>query len=211
MQNIKKLLFLLSSHERKRAGLLLLMMLIMALLDMIGVASIVPFMAVLTNPGLVETNLILNKLFQASATFGVENYNDFLFILGFIVFITLVTSIIFKSLTTYAQVKFIQMREYSISKRLVEGYLRQPYSWFLNCNSTELGKTILSEVSQVIALGLRPILEMTAKALVSIALISLLIITDPKLAMIISIFLGGTYFIIFFLYVNILIELEMSV
>jgi ABC-type bacteriocin/lantibiotic exporter with double-glycine peptidase domain len=185
-------------------------MLIMALLDMIGVASILPFMAVLTNPSLVETNLILNKLFQASAAFGVENYSDFLFILGFIVFITLVTSIIFKGLTTYVQVKFIQMREYSISKRLVEGYLRQPYSWFLNRNSTELGKTILSEVSQVIALGLRPILEMTAKALVSIALISLLILSDPKLAMIISTFLGGTYFIIF-LYVNILIELEMSV
>ena len=91
MQNIKKFLFLLSSHERKRAGLLLVMMLIMALFDMIGVASILPFIAVLTTPSLVETNLILNKLFQASATFGVENYQDFLFILGFIVFATLVT------------------------------------------------------------------------------------------------------------------------
>ena len=53
MQNIKKFLFLLSSHERKRAGLLLVMMLIMALFDMIGVASILPFIAVLTNPSLV--------------------------------------------------------------------------------------------------------------------------------------------------------------
>jgi len=198
MQNIKKFLFLLSSHERKRAGLLLVMMLIMALFDMIGVASILPFIAVLTNPSLVETNLILNKLFQASATFGVENYQDFLFILGFIVFATLVTSITFKALTTYAQVRFVQMREYSISKRLVEGYLRQSYSWFLNRNSTELGKTILSEVGQVIALGFRPMLEVIAKAMVTIALITLLIIVDPKLAMTVSIFLGGTYFLIFY-------------
>ena len=198
MQNIKKFLFLLSSHERKRAGLLLFMMLVMALLDMIGVASILPFIAVLTNPSLVETNLILNKLFQASATFGVENYQDFLFILGFIVFATLVTSITFKALTTYAQVRFVQMREYSISKRLVEGYLRQSYSWFLNRNSTELGKTILSEVGQVIALGIRPMLEVIAKAMVTIALITLLIIVDPKLAMTVSIFLGGTYFLIFY-------------
>ena len=32
------------------AGLLLIMIIIMALLDTIGVASILPFMAVLTNP-----------------------------------------------------------------------------------------------------------------------------------------------------------------
>ena len=198
MQNIKKFLFLLSSHERKRAGLLLFMMLIMALLDMIGVASILPFIAVLTNPSLIDTNLILNNIFQVSTIFGVESYQEFLFVLGIIVFVTLVISIIFKALTTYAQVRFVQMREYSISKRLVEGYLRQPYSWFLSRNSSELGKTILSEVGQVIALGMRPMLEVIAKAMVTIALITLLIIADPNLAMIVSVFLGGTYLLIFY-------------
>ncbi len=198
MQNIKKFLFLLSSHERKRAGMLLFMMLIMALLDMIGVASILPFIAVLTNPSLIETNLILNNIFKTSATFGVDSYQDFLFVLGVMVFTTLVISIIFKALTTYAQVRFVQMREYSISKRLVEGYLRQPYSWFLSRNSAELGKTILSEVGQVISLGMRPMLEMIAKTMVTIALIALLIIADPKLAMTVSVFLGGTYLLIFY-------------
>ena len=69
MQIFKKLLFLLTPHERKRAVLLLVMILIMALLDMIGIASILPFMAVITNPGLVETNYILNYMFQASNIF----------------------------------------------------------------------------------------------------------------------------------------------
>ena len=32
------------------------------------------------------------------------------------------------------------MCEYNVSKRLVEGYLHQPYIWFLNRNSAELGK-----------------------------------------------------------------------
>lgn len=64
MQNFKKLLFLLSPSEHKRAGLLLIMIFIMALLDMIGVASILPFMSVLTNPSLIETNLILNFIYK---------------------------------------------------------------------------------------------------------------------------------------------------
>ena len=39
----------------------------MALLDMIGVASILPFMAVLANPDIIQTNVILGKMFQASS------------------------------------------------------------------------------------------------------------------------------------------------
>ena len=110
MQTFKKLLFLLNSNERKRARLLLIMILIMALLDMIGVASILPFMAVLTNPGLIETNLILNTMFHASSSFGVENNQQFLFTLGVIVFALLIISLAFKALPTYVQVQWVQMR-----------------------------------------------------------------------------------------------------
>ena len=77
----------------------------MALLDMIGVASILPFMTVLTNPGIIETNLILNNMFQASKIIGVENNQQFLFVLGILVFILLVASLIFKAVTNYVQVR----------------------------------------------------------------------------------------------------------
>ena len=70
MQNIKKLLFLLTKREKKLAALLLLMTLIMAFIDMVGIASILPFMAVLTNPTLVESNNTLNFMFQVSKSLG---------------------------------------------------------------------------------------------------------------------------------------------
>ena len=78
MDTIKKLSFLLTPIERRNALLLLLMFVIMALIDMIGVASILPFMAVLTNPSLIETNMILNNMYQVSNIFGVENDQEFL-------------------------------------------------------------------------------------------------------------------------------------
>ena len=150
MQNFKKLLYLLSSYERKRAILLLGMILVMAFLDMLGVASIMPFIAVLTNPDLINTNSMLNTAYKTSEIFGVETNQEFLFVLGIFVFILLIISLSFKALTNYAQVRFTKMREYVIGKRLVEGYLNQPYSWFLNRHSSELGKTVLSEVGVVI-------------------------------------------------------------
>ena len=198
MQTFKKLLFLLSPNELKNGSFLLIMIILMALLDVIGVASILPFMAVLTNPSIIETNLILNTMFQFSKIFGVENSRQFLFALGILVFLMLVSSLTFKALTTYVQVRFVLMREYSIGRRLVEGYLHQPYSWFLNHHSADLGKTILSEVGQVIGLGLSQMMELIAKGMVSISLITLLIIINPKLALIVGLSLAGMYLLIFY-------------
>ncbi len=207
METFKKLLFLLSPQERKKGALLIVMILIMALLDMIGVASILPFMAVLTNPSLIETNIFLSYLYEISETFGVENENQFILFLGIIVFLFLVISLTFKALTTYAQLRFVQMRDYSISKRLVEGYLNQPYSWFLNRHSAELGKSILSEVSGVIGNGIKPLMEIIAKSTVTIAIITLLIIVDTKLTLIVGSVLGGAYMIIFYFIRNYLKEI----
>ena len=198
MQTFKKLLFLLSPDERKNAGFLLIMIMMMALLDVIGVASILPFMAVLTNPSIIETNLILNTMFQFSKIFGVENSQQFIFALGILVFLLLVFSLTFKALTTYAQMRFVLMREYSIGRRLIKGYLYQPYSWFLGRHSADLGKTILSEVGQVIGLGLGQMMELIAKGVVAIAIITLLIIVDPKLAFIVGLSLAGIYLFIFY-------------
>ena len=199
MQTFKKLFYLLTPVERKRAGLLLIMILIMALLDLIGVASILPFMLVLTNPDLIETNTLLNAIFQASTIFGIESAQQFLFILGFIVFILLVFSLIFKAITTYFQLSFIQMSDYSLSKRLVEGYLHQPYSWFLNRHSAELGKSILSEVSGIIGNGVKPLIEVIAKGTVAISLVILLFVANPTLAIIVGLVLGISYLFIFYL------------
>jgi ABC-type multidrug transport system fused ATPase/permease subunit len=197
MQTLKKLLDLLTPRERKRAGLLLGMILVMALLDMLGVASIMPFMAVLANLELVETNAILKAAYAAASNFGLDTPEQFLFALGILVFVLLVGSLAFKALTTYAQLRFTLMREYSIGKRLVEGYLHQPYSWFLNRHSADLGKTILSEVGTVIGYGVTPIMNLIAHGAVAIALLTLLIVMDPKLALIAGLTLAAAYGLIF--------------
>ena len=194
---LKNFLYLLNPHERKRAGLLLFMILIMALLDMIGVASVLPFMAVLTNPDVIETNIILNKSFKFFQLFGVKNHQQFLFGLGVCVFILLVFSLLFKALVSYVQVQFIQMRQYSIGKRLVTGYLQQPYSWFLSRNSADLGTRVLSEVSKVVGGGLRPLMMLIANSMVAITITTLLIIADPKLAIAVTFSLGAAYGVVY--------------
>ena len=107
----KKILTLLTKSERRRAGLLVCMILMMAFLDALGVASILPFMAVLVNPELVQSNAVLKNAFTFSRHVDIYTTDQFLFALGVLVFVLLVTSLAFKALTTYAQSRFAMMRE----------------------------------------------------------------------------------------------------
>lgn len=193
MQILKKLLALLTLPERKRGGLLLGMIVVMAFLDMLGVASILPFMAVLANPELVQTNTVLNTAFNIGRHIGIHTTEQFLFALGVLVFLLLVFSLAFKALTTYAQIRFTLKREYSFGKSLVEGYLHQPYSWFLSRHSADLGKTILSEASAVVNGIIHPVITIIAQSLVTLALLVLLILVDPLLALSVGMLLGVTY------------------
>lgn len=194
----KKLLFLLNPHERKRAVLLLLMITVMAFLEMVGIVSILPFITVLANPNLIETNIILNKMFQELRFFGIDTNEEFLFFLGITVFVLLIISLFFKALTTYVQARFVHMRECSVSRRLIEGYLHQPYSWFLNHHSAELGRNILSEVSHVIGNGMNPLIELLSKSIVIIGIVILLIVADPKLATIVFLAISSCYWFSFY-------------
>jgi len=171
----------------------------MALLDAIGIASVLPFITVLTNPELIQTNLILNKIYQVTWIFGVENSQQFILFFGIFIFIFLAVSLAFKIIVIYAQIKFVYLQEHTIGKKLIEGYLHQPYNWFLNRNSADVGKTVLSEVQKIVEIGIYPMMELIARGAVALVIIILLFLVDAKLALITGFILGGAYWIIFHL------------
>ncbi len=189
-----KILTLLTPQERRRGFLLLVMILIMALLDTMGVASIMPFISVLSNPDVIHTNPWLNMVYTR---LDFIDPNDFLFLLGTVVFTALVASIMFKALTQWALLRFAHMREYSLSCRLFKGYLGRPYTWFLNRHSADLGKAVLSEVGLVIGNVLMPAMHILAQGTVAFFLIILLVLVDPILALVVALVLGGAYCLIY--------------
>jgi ATP-binding cassette, subfamily B, bacterial PglK len=189
MKYFKKLLFLLPENSHKKITLLLLLIIILSLLEIAGVASILPFMTVLATPKTVETNFILNKVYNFMGNFGIKTVDEFIFILGIFFLIVFVASILLKIVVIYVQQRFIMKCEYDISKRIFDTYLQQSYSWFLNRNSSDLGKNILSEVSKLISTVIMPMINLAASSFLAIAMITLLFFIDIK----ITIFIGSVF------------------
>ena len=204
MQFIKKVLDFLTISEQKKAFGVMLLILFTSFMDILGVASILPFIAVLANPEMINTNPLFEYVYQLSNIIGVSNITQFLFFLGVIVFVLLLMSLFLRALSQYAQLRFALMREFSIGKNLIEKYLHQPYAWFLNQHSAELGKSILSEVSAVVQQTILSILMFFAYSTLAISMILLLFVVDVKLAFIVSTFLIIVYGLVFYFMKNIL-------
>ena len=197
MNILSKINDILTLKERRQGFMLLCMLVLMAFFDVIGVASIMPFIAVLSKPELIGSNHYLNLV---HTYLGSPDKNYFQVFLGFVFFVCLLVSVGFKALGTWFLMHFTYMCQYSLSKRIVHGYLHQPYAWFLNRNSSDLGKTVLSEVDQVIAETLVPLLNFIAQGVLVIALLALIMIVDPILAVAAMVFFlvayGGFYILL---------------
>ena len=59
---IKKILKLLSPYEKRRLFLLLGVMIVTALVEVAGIASILPFLSLISNQDIIKTNKLTKKL-----------------------------------------------------------------------------------------------------------------------------------------------------
>ena len=165
-----------------------------AIFDVIGIASIFPFINALSDPGNIQNDEILSFLYKL---FNFSETTSFIFYLGLGVFIILATSLVIKSLTLFFQFRFVSFTEFRLGKKLIEKFLNQPYSWFLDQNSSELGKRILSEVSIVATGAVLPVLNMIVHLTISLSIICLLLFVNPMATLIVSAILVSSYFIIY--------------
>jgi ATP-binding cassette, subfamily B, bacterial PglK len=194
LDTIHKFRDILDHRERRNAVLLLSLILVTGIMEAVGVASVMPFLAVLSNPEAVQKSSFLSFLYDNLNFAGTDS---FLLFLGCAVFLVVVVSLCIKSLTEYAIARFSHMRNYSLSTRLLRNYLCRPYTWFLNRHSADLGKSVLSEVAQVINQALMPTAQLIANSVIAFFLIALLLLVNARVALLAAVILGGSYGLIY--------------
>jgi ABC-type multidrug transport system fused ATPase/permease subunit len=181
------------------------LVLISSFFDLLGVASVYPFITLLLNTQLIESNKFLNFLYQASSSLGVQNISDFLIIFGGLIFFLNLTSLFFRALTNYVQNYYMLFCEYNTSKRLIRNYLNKPYVWFLSKHSSDLEKNILSEVTQVMNYIIFPFINILAQSILILGILTLLVFLDPILIVCTILIIVISYRVIFYFLKNILI------
>jgi ABC-type bacteriocin/lantibiotic exporter with double-glycine peptidase domain len=180
---------------------------IMAALEVVGVATIMPFMAVLGNPEIIHENRWLSATYEMM---DLHANNSFLLFLGGVVLGTLVIRNAFSSLITWFSLRFVNTCNHRFSESLLRNYLYKPYTFFLKTNSAEMAKNILSEVSRVTDGLLIPFIQAAVSTVVLISILLLLAWVDIRLTVSIALMSLTIYMLIFALSKKILIRSSLA-
>lgn len=181
---------LLERQEKRQAWAVLVVVVLSALSASVMVASIMPFLSVLSDPDQIRTNAFLQRAYQWG---GFETDRGFLLALGLASIGVIVIANLIQVVRLYVVTRYTLMRAHTISARLLSSYLHQPYAFFLENHSGEMGTKVLSESQQVVTQFFRPAGEAVASLLTLAAVLGLLLYVDPLISLIVFAIFGGAY------------------
>lgn len=190
IDTLKKLWTIFTPAERRQAGIMLVLVVLMAVVEMLGVLSLMPFLSVLARPEVVHDNHWLNLVYSR---LGFADVRHFMFALGMASIVLVVGSSVFKTITLHLINRFVHLQRHAISARLLSRYLHQPYVFFLAHNSAELSKNVLAEVDHLMFLLVQPLSQLVAQGAIVLAMGILIFVYDPLTAI-------GVIFVIALLY-----------
>ncbi len=180
LQAIRTVLGILPPRERRQLAGVTALSLILALFETLGVASIIPFLAVLADPEIVERN---RRLAELRLQLGSPTIPVFLLGLGAASALIITAGSALRIAIRQAVVKFVSLQRHALSVRLFENYLGRPYTWYLNRNGADLAKGVLTESHEVASGLLRPLMELIAGGAVVLLLVAFMVVLDPRVAL----------------------------
>ena len=191
MNRLKQLL---TPREIKRLWVLFGLLVLKALMQVIGIASILPFMSLVAKPELVHTNKWLNKLYVMG---GFESERGMLIATGVAVLVYMAFSNAFVAFLVWVQSKFTLDIGHRIGVRMVRSYITERYEFFLTRRSIDFLKRVVQEVSMLVRSVMVPALDLVSQGLISIVIFIMLFVVDAVLASTVLLVLGGAYSLVF--------------
>ena len=191
---IKNLFKLLSPNQRKRFYALQFLVVIMSVFEILGVASIIPFMALVGDMSQLEQNTFIAEIYRQS---GITSESQFVFWVGLCVLGLLFISMIISIFTIWGLSMFANKIGTEIADRLYTYYLKQGWLFHASGSSAQLTKKIATETMRVTGAVLVPLMQMNSKVILSLLMSISIFLYDPKVAIIgLSIF-AISYFFLF--------------
>ena len=191
---IKQLFALLSKEQLKQFYILQTLVIIMAFTELLGIASIAPFMALVGDISILETEGIFAKLYQMS---GLDSTTDFLFYSGIIVLFMLALSTVVSMFTTWRLSTFGARIGTEIADRLYTFYMLQDWQFHASGSSAQLTKQVTTEAGRISNGIVQPLMQMNAKVVLAVVISVSIIAYDPVIAILGLAIFSLAYFILY--------------
>ena len=183
----------LNTKERRQLTVVAVTQVFSGLMDMAGVASIVPFLSVVANPELLSGNDILFKLKNWTA------FTDqkFMITLGLLAFgALLLNQVVRLGSAWYGQVVTHEIW-WNLHKRMFRYYLNQPYLYHLQHHSNALLEKLQMRLNVVVAGIIRPLFLLISSFFTILFLLIMLIWVKPMITLVLAAITGAFYILLY--------------
>ena len=188
---LNKLNYIFDHRQKVQMGLLLVAIFIGAVFELGGVSLILPLIQLISTPEVVEEPGIVRTVYRG---LGMKSVTDFFIVLVVIIICVYLIKNIYLTLMYYFQYRYIYRNQLKCAGRLIDCYLKKPYTYHLDHNTSNMIRNIMLDTDRLFQLILQ-VLNVISEALLSMLLIIFLIITDPMMsitvALILVIFMGA--------------------
>ena len=191
---IRRVLFLARPYGRAKLLTIFSLSLAQALFQVIGITSIFPFLAIAADPERIRRSHFGTRFLSL---FPPMENRQLLLVAGTIAIFALLLSNAVNLLSEYARTRYAQKFAHWLRVRLLRRMASQPYIYFLQRNSGDLLKKIVSDVSNYTGGVLLPLLDTVARALTAALLLVTLFLVQPVIALSAAVVLGAYYVVIF--------------
>ena len=191
---IKQLFVLLTDKQLKQFYILQVLVVIMAFTELLGIASIAPFMALVGDISILETNGVFAQLYQLS---GLNNPMDFLFYSGVIVLVMLTFSTVISMFTTWRLSIFGARIGTEIADRLYTYYMQQSWQFHASGSSAQLTKQVSTEAARISSQIVQPLMIMNSKLVLALFISISIVIYDPVIAILGLFIFSLAYFVLY--------------
>lgn len=196
MDLIKKLRYIFNKQQKLKFIFLFIIMFIGALFELVGVSLILPFVQIVMEPNIIEQNKIMKTIYEY---FNIHSTNHFLLIIAISLIVVYIIKNLYLLCMYYAQYTFTFNNQMRMSTKLMDCYLKKPYTFHLQKNTAEIVRSVTVDVSQLFTLVLNCLL-LLSELLVSLMLGIFLLAMDIFITTFVIGFLTISMFLFFFIF-----------
>lgn len=195
---LKKMKKLFSKKEIKELLGITIFSIIISLSEVIGLSTIVPFMAMVTNQSIIFENKYLKSIYNF---FNFGSTKNFIFYFGIAIIIIFLIKNILNIFFNYILVSFSRNLYYQFTCKLMKNYLKYPYQNFIKKNSNDLMKNITTEANLLVIL-IQNFLMMLSEICVVFFIYLVMLYVDSKITLFVTVFMGINILLIKYLILN---------
>lgn len=196
MNIIKKVSYIFSKKQKIQSACLMFGLFIGALFELVGVSFITQLVSLVTNPKSIHESEMMSHVYD---TLHMQSDREFILcvVIGLIIVYFIKNAYLLW--INYVQYTFIYNNQLRLSGRLIDCYLKKPYTYHLDKNSAEMVRNVMLDSERFFQM-LLSIFLMMSEVLISGLLCLYLLIVDWFITLSVVAILGifsGLYLVLF--------------